>query len=377
MNKFHDIFRQAQDAGHLGYRAISSYCLKQGVLPPGQRIIQKWVREHGKISPRANNVHKDPGLITSKENIDTSRFMATKIKKYQGYGKNSDGEMERIDLESVTLERRSLNIEDIEDALKSLEIKEIVLPKAQKRAGDLLIVNPSDAHVDKVNIDGLDGMKVWHKYMSDCFLDAEWREVERIIFIVGNDFFNSEFHTKATTGGTPQEINRPAHETFKLALEGWINWVVKFSEIAPVEIKIVPGNHDRNTCVYLGIALQAALKDTKVDMSHLAVEEHGKAFLAFTHGDRNEARNPERLCLALTQDPYLVKQVGKKKKYLILGHLHAQQTKDVNGWCIRTMSGLSGTDAWHRSMYYNSRACGEWMYVSQSGLMYVIPWEYD
>src|SRR5690606_22852995 len=81
-----------------------------------------------------------------------------------------------------------------------------------------LVFSKQDAHLNKFDIEG-------NNNIDNRFFNIEYKlermlkkaqissNLNKVVYIIGSDEFNSEF-TNATTGGTPQDNLLPYHEGF-------------------------------------------------------------------------------------------------------------------------------------------------------------------
>ena len=113
--------------------------------------------------------------------------------------------------------------------------------------------------------------------------------ISRTIFPVGNDFFNSNTAEMMTAHGTPQEDDVRWQRTFKLGCDFLIRTIDKLLALAPVDIVVIPGNHDEERVFYLGEYLLAWYhKNSNVTVDNRPIKRKyysfGKNLIGFTHG---------------------------------------------------------------------------------------------
>lgn len=82
-------------------------------------------------------------------------------------------------------------------------------------------------------------------------------QVERVLFPVGNDFFDTNSATMSTAKGTPQDDDIRWKRTYKLGCDFIVRTIEKLQQIAKVDVVIVPGNHDQDKIWHLGEYLNA------------------------------------------------------------------------------------------------------------------------
>ncbi len=192
----------------------------------------------------------------------------------------------------------------------------------------------------------------------DYFID-NLPDVEKIILPIGNDFFNSDNAFNTTYSGTPQAESDRWKRTFFSAENLYIKQINKLSRIAPVEIKIVPGNHDRTRAFFLGEFLRAWYRnDENVEVDNGAEErkyvEWGKNMIMYCHGD---GLHKKALPLLLVQER---PEMYARTKYheIHKGHIHqgseknhrvSQETMGIKEIIIPSLVPL---DDWHKGKGY-------------------------
>lgn len=181
-------------------------------------------------------------------------------------------------------------------------------------------------------------------------------EPELILLPTGNDLLNTDNPDATTTGGTGQDVDTRHKKIFSVCKEAIVNVIDRWMTVAPVEVKIVPGNHDKESIFHLGDSLQSWYRnvpDVTID-NRAVVRKYfrwGNVLLGFTHGDRHgpkEATLP--LIMAQEEKEMWAKTTWREWH---TGHLHKKgQTQYVagdtyNGVYVRRIPSLCGTDAWH------------------------------
>jgi uncharacterized Zn finger protein (UPF0148 family) len=113
--------------------------------------------------------------------------------------------------------------------------------------------------------------------------------IERILFPIGNDFFNSNTAEGMTVHGTPQRDDVRWQRTYMLAKHMMINAVESMTTIAPVDILIIKGNHDEERIFYFGDTLASWFhKNPNVTIDNRPIGRkyysYGKVLLGLAHG---------------------------------------------------------------------------------------------
>jgi hypothetical protein len=201
-------------------------------------------------------------------------------------------------------------------------------------------------------------------------------DVEKIIFPIGNDLLNSDGLTMTTTKGTPQHDDVRWQRSFTLCREMLVEVIDKLKLVAPVEIIVIPGNHDYERMFYIGDALYAwyhNCKEVEVNNSPSPRKYtmYGVNLIGLTHGC-SEKQTDLPLIMANEQPELWAK--AKHTEWHI-GHLHKAKSMNwVNiderfGTIVRILPSLSGTDSWHHEKGYvgNTRAAQAYMWNKENG----------
>lgn len=275
-----------------------------------------------------------------------------------------------------------------DETIKAMQKHSPKYPKLKypKSEPNLLEINIADLHLGKLAWDEETGSNfdlniaenVFDKTVDKLAIQAEPYNVDRIVFIVGNDFFNVDNSRNTTTNNTPQDEDTRWHKTFNRGLKLIVKQVDKLSGIAPVDIVIVPGNHDTERAFYLGEALNCWYRNSQdVSVNNQPKPrkyyKYGLNLLGYTHG--NEEKVLDLPVIMASEVPQL--WADTKYREWHLGHIHQKKeikwisTQEHKGTVIRYMRSLSGTDAWHNKKGYinNVRAGEGFIWSKDNGLI--------
>jgi hypothetical protein len=233
--------------------------------------------------------------------------------------------------------------------------KHVIKPIKIKTNDNLLEICMFDIHLGKLGWGKEVGEDYDHKIATQRFINSIQDHInsnlvfgfERILFTVGNDFFNFDTITGTTTGGTPQSNDLRWQKVFDVGCNLLVEGINLMAKYAPVEVLYVPGNHDQTTSFYATMYLDAWFKGSDrvtIDISPMTrkYRQWGNCLLGFTHGDK-EKRRIEGLM------PIEVSELWGKTKFREwhIGHLHSEHVREINGVIIRNISSLTGSDTWH------------------------------
>lgn len=222
-------------------------------------------------------------------------------------------------------------------------------PKVKKREyhvknGALFMPDLPDQHFGRYSYakevgDSFD-LQVAAKRSNDAFLgyfipEAEYlhkqHPIEKILIPVGNDIFNYDYAKPVphTSNDTPQESDSRYQKMFFTVAKTVIDQIEGSAELAPVEVLIIPGNHDEQTAFYLGMMLMAWFKNHEnitVDWSPRLrkYKEWGVNMLGFSHG---QYESFERLFANMAFEEQ--EMWGRTLyKYMYTGHMHHKEVKE-------------------------------------------------
>tara|TARA_E500000318_G_scaffold13558_1_gene12748 strand:- start:349 stop:1659 length:1311 start_codon:yes stop_codon:yes gene_type:complete len=230
----------------------------------------------------------------------------------------------------------------------------------------LLEINATDLHLGKIGIKGDEySLDIARERMLSSLEHLMQRSsgffINQILFIVGNDFLNSDrdFPIPTTTKGTPQENTNSHIDIYRAGRKLIVECVNILSTMAKVHVCIVPGNHDRESMMHIGDALElfyesndnVTVDNTDCMMKHYL---YGKCLIINDHGN-----GPKTSDL-----PGIISQryrnIWSDVDYVEVhrGHLHTnksmklQAVEELNGLTVRNLSSMSATDRWHDDKGY-------------------------
>lgn len=258
----------------------------------------------------------------------------------------------------------------------------------RKSEENLLEICVFDAHIGKLSWSGETGEDYDIKIASKRFIEAvkgaiqraNGNSFERILFIIGNDFYNSDTILNTTTAGTPQDEDTRWKKTFKLGFTLLVEAIDYMRQYAKVDILVVPGNHDEQRSFFVGCSLESWYRnDNCVSIDNGAkvrkYYKYGEVLLGFTHGDKEKE---DRLAQLMAHE---VKEEWAATSYheWHLAHLHKQGATKYKvpvynedlGVMARRLSSISATDNWHFGKGYigTKKAAEAFLWNKQAGLL--------
>lgn len=231
----------------------------------------------------------------------------------------------------------------------------------QSSEGHLLVVDPADVHIQKLATvfetgdeynsqiacqrvrEGIEGLLEKSKGFN----------IDRILFVGGNDILHTDSPKKTTTSGTFQDVDSNWYTAFAVAKSLYIEVIDRLLEVADVHFVHNPSNHDWMISTLLADVIQTYYKDCKnitfdCDLRHRKYFQYGKNLIGTTHGDG--AKNDILPILMATEEPKMWSD--SKHRYVYTHHVHHKVSKDYIGVTVEALRSPSGTDGWHNRNGY-------------------------
>jgi predicted phosphodiesterase len=282
------------------------------------------------------------------------------INKWEVAAKDSVGDLRHSPLYQVKAWLKKREVKNAEEVVnyfkKSLQS---ISPTIQKRnAGGKYMYEISipDLHLAKLGWEPESGQdydvniaaNLFRSAVKDLLNRVNLDEVCKVLLPVGNDFFNSEGLSGATTAGTRQDDDSRWQKSFSVGCNLIAEVVDELSKKVNVDIVIVQGNHDFERDYYLGEFLRAWYRGNEaVNINNSPKSrkyvEFGENLILFTHG--NEEKQSELPLLMATEHPSFSKC---RFRTAHLGHLHQTRVVENKGVTVKILPSLCASDAWHK-----------------------------
>lgn len=234
--------------------------------------------------------------------------------------------------------------------------------------GDLtdacLVINKQDAHFNKYDIQGrndiVERFEVVENKVNKMVAKATLsNDLEKIVYILGSDQFNSEW-TGCTTRGTPQQ-NLPGFQgAFELICDHEVRVIdALLTKAANVHILYISGNHDEYVGWHMIKWIQAYYRNQPnltIDTSHLYRKyvQYGSSALMFNHGDAMKPQALAQLFPVEFRDSWS----NCENYYIFTGDKHREMNADFNGIKFYGIPALStARGLWdHKQGYTGTKA---------------------
>ena len=269
--------------------------------------------------------------------------------------------------------------QEIENILSNYKTPYVPLKKDQIHINKIftdpcaVFISLTDAHLDRLGTHGRTLDDAINQYLNiiECLILSSYhcKNVDEVVYVIGNDLFNSDTYFSETTACTQQHDNSMYYDAYEKIFDMQVKAINKLKQFCnTLHIKFVPGNHDRTKGFYLVHALEVYFKKDKNIIFDRGAENtkvyiYGDNFIGMHHGDTK----PEDLPLYFAQKYY--KQWGKAKyKEIGLGDKHVKRSwqlrvkpteDEFNGVRIFMTPSLCDNSLWEKnSLFDNSIAAG-------------------
>ncbi len=194
--------------------------------------------------------------------------------------------------------------------------------------------------------------------------------VDRVCMVLGNDFLNADNFALTTTRGTPQHGDGRFPKVYRAGRELLVWSIEQALTLAPVDVILIPGNHDEQSTYTIGDSLECWFRncpDVRIDNrpSSRKYYEYGRTLLAFDHGDGVKPKSLPSVMAAEAPEAW-----GRSlQRECITGHLHTFRMEEVVGVNVRILPSLCASDKWHHKNGYvgNKRAAQAIYYHREQG----------
>lgn len=272
-------------------------------------------------------------------------------------------------------------IEALKEYAKSVSHKPVFIKRVKHLDGNLLEMCLPDMHFGKVgwhlqtgyeDYDVSIAKNIWEEAVPSLVSKVEPYKFGSILFVVGNDVFHTDNTGNTTFAGTQLDSDTRYHRTFKIVREIMVSTIESLRTVAPVEVMVVPGNHDKMTAWHLGDSLECyfhGYKDVSVDNNPISrkYKRWGKCLLLFTHGDRGKRMDYPTLMASERPEDW-----GQTVyREIHTGDKHQTKVEEKFGIRVRILPSLSGMDTWHSENLFvgNQRQAEAFVWNKDAGLL--------
>ena len=312
---------------------------------------------------------KTPEQLIDYLKIDTTKWELSKFTR-NVWGSDDNPNFQ---VKGEFRKRISLAKEDVIPIIKEIveEFKPVKINQnnnKEKISDNMLEIAIEDQHFGQLSLKQETGEDYNIDIASKSYLSAvdymldnsKSYNINKIVFVVGSDFFNADTPNDTTYAGTFQVETSRWKDTFKKGLETIVTAIEKcYSVCKNVDVKVIQGNHDYTKAFYLGVALKQRylnLKTINVDISDepRKYTYWGSNIICFTHGDKETFK---RLSLVVAKESKENFSTAKQIE-VHCGHLHSEKESIVFAnedaiMKVRILPSLVAIDDWHKEKGYS------------------------
>lgn len=201
--------------------------------------------------------------------------------------------------------------------------------------------------------------------------------VDRVLVPLGNDWMHTDATIDgkggATTRGTPQDVDTRWQRQFRMARTAAVGAIDTLRQVAPVDVVIVPGNHDSERMFTLGEVLEAWYRaDDAVTIRNSPAPRdyyrYGSTLLGLAHGHNEKHADLPLIMATEAADDW----AATTHREWHIGHRHrkgeAIPVAEHSAVRVRTMPSLAPADAWHAAKgYHHMRAAEAYIWNHDDG----------
>jgi len=202
--------------------------------------------------------------------------------------------------------------------------------------------------------------------VNDLLGHAARYEVEQFLFPIGQDFLHIDNDRSETALGTRVDSDSRFKKIFRDGRQLLVAVIDRLVSIAPVDVLVVPGNHDAASMFQLGDAIECYYHNdanVKVDNSAAVRKyyQYGQCMIAYSHG--SEGKLDQLPLIMASESPEM--WAATHWRHFKIGHLHHKKDmlqmtgEEYKGVRVSVMPSLSAADAWHYSKGFRATQAAE------------------
>jgi len=327
------------------------------------------------VTTKTNKQIKTLEELIEVAQIDTNVWEVERwiCNKWDIHGEFKDGENIKTNwqvkawLKKKVFEILSKGIKEdfIEDAKKyAPKYEKIIYPK-KENSKNLLEISIWDLHLGKLawgeevgeDYDSKIAKERFIKCLEGLLNMTKNFNYEKILFVIGNDFLNSDNRFNTTSNETFQDQDLRWQKIYRMGRELLVTAIDRLKKEALVDVISIPGNHDLEKSNSLADSIFCwyhNCKEVNVDNgpSLRKYYQYGRNLIGFCHGKDEKILNLPLLMASEVPDLW----AETKFREFHLGHIHHKKdikwlsTEEFNGVTVRFLRSLSGPEEWHYRM---------------------------
>lgn len=319
-----------------------------------------------------NIISKSHNIRTLEQLLDYTRtnLAIWKVKKHRvnSWGSPTNPNFQvRAELERRKEQSKDSILEDLEKNVSKYSFKYPKIKRKLKADNKLMLeISIPDLHLGQLS---------WAKETKDVhynikiaksvFIEtldyfvklAKGYNISKILFPIGNDYFNVNSALNTTFSGTPQDEDCRWQKSFTYGHEMAVQGIDMLSSIADVDVLIIKSNHDMEKTFYLGEVLKAWYRlNSNVTIDNEPSDRKyylwGKNLIGFDHGHGPQRKINELPLVMADEAPEFWSE--SKYREIHTAHLHSKRLLEIRGVRILTLPSLVPLSAWGAENAYGN-----------------------
>ena len=295
---------------------------------------------------------RSKGVLESCEKLEvdptTVKHLWKKTKEESVFVKNP---LFVSEIEKTYLDLRDVILSD----LKKFTPKFDKIQRSKLKDAHLLVIDPADVHIGKLcrafetgeEYNSQIAVKRVLEGVDGILQKVQGFNIDKILFIGGNDILHIDTPKRTTTSGTPQDTDGMWYDNFLIAKKLYVDVLQKLLTVADVHFTFNPSNHDYTNGFFLADVIQTYFKDCQnitfdCSIAHRKYYKYYDNLIGTTHGDGAKQQDLPLLMAHESKDWSSVTH-----RYIYTHHVHHKTSKDFIGVTIESLRSPSGTDSWH------------------------------
>jgi hypothetical protein len=339
------------------------------------QLIEQKVTNEGKeleLKSLWSSEPKSPEEIEKAHNIDKTKW---KLSSYWSkLGKDGmwtvSAYFKATEIDSNLEMQKSVILDEIKAHTTQSLDRPYIIYRPQASIEDLLLeICVFDPHFGKLawEDEGTDNYdldiaeKRFKEAVNELLGRVDLTKVRRIHFPVGNDLFHIDNDANTTTHGTSMHSDSRFPKLVQRIRKILVETIDIISTIAPVDVTVVPGNHDTQSCFMMGEIIDAWYhNDSRIFINNSPRSrkyyQYGVNGFMYCHGHNEKWGDFIKLFAA--QEPQLWAET--KFRWAKIGHLHHNKKmeywsqEDDHAFQVQVIPSISSDDKWHFDKGYHS-----------------------
>jgi len=246
------------------------------------------------------------------------------------------------------------------DELSNYSPKYPKVKRSRSKDPHLLVVDPADVHIGKLCTSFESGqdynnqiaVKRVKEGVQGILDKSHGFDIDRIMFVGGNDILHIDTPQRKTTSGTPQDTDGMWYNNFLLAKKLYVDILEQLMTVADVHFVFNPSNHDYTNGFFLADVVKTHFQYCSnitfdCSIAHRKYFSYGNNLIGSTHGDGAKTNDLPLLMANESKD-----WTRCKHRYMYTHHVHHKTSKDFPGVTVESLRSPSGTDSWHHRNGY-------------------------